>query len=42
MSMALEFQAMGAANKEEMEALKKLKDNDEIKELLPKTVSRNT
>lgn len=33
---------MGAANKEEMEALKKLKDNDEIKELLPKTVSRNT
>ena len=33
---------MGAANKEEMEALKKLKDNDDIKELLPKTVSRNT
>ena len=42
MAMAIEYQAMGAANKEEMDALKKLKDNDDIKELLPKTVSRNT
>jgi len=42
MAMAIEYQAMGAKNKEEMDALKKLKDNDEIKELLPKTVSRNT
>lgn len=42
MAMAIEYQAMGAKSKEEMDALKKLKDNDEIKELLPKTVSRNT
>lgn len=42
MAMAIEYQAMGAKDKGEMEALKKLKDNDEIKELLPKTVSRNT
>jgi len=42
MAMAIEYQAMGAKNKQEMDALKKLKDNDEIKELLPKTVSRNT
>ena len=33
---------MAAKNQAEMEALKKLKDNDDIKELLPKTVSRNT
>ena len=42
MAMAIEYQAMGAKDKAEMDALKKLKDNDEIKELLPKTVSRNT
>ena len=42
MSGAIEYQAMGAKDQAEMEALKKLKDNDEIKELLPKVVSRNT
>lgn len=42
MAMAVEFQTMGAKNQEEMAQLKKLKDNDDIKELLPKTVSRNT
>jgi len=42
LAMALEFQKMGAKDKVEMEALKKLKDNEEIRELLPKTVSRNT
>ena len=42
MAMALEFQKLGAKDKNEMELLKKLKDNEEIRELLPKTVSRNT
>ena len=42
LAMAIEFQKMGAKDKDEMEALKKLKDNEEIRELLPKTVSRNT
>ena len=42
MALALEFQKMGAKNKDELEILKKLKDNEDIKEMLPKTVSRNT
>ena len=42
MAMAIEFQKLGAKDKNEMELLKKLKDNEEIRELLPKTVSRNT
>lgn len=42
LAMAIEYQKMGAKDKAEMEALKKLKDNEEIRELLPKTVSRNT
>ena len=41
LALATEFQRMGAKNKEEMEILKKLKDNDEIKEMLPK-LSRGT
>lgn len=42
MAMAIEFQKIGTRDKVELELLKKLKDNEEIRELLPKTVSRNT
>jgi len=35
LSGAIEFQAMGAKDQSEMDMLKKLKDNDEVKELLP-------
>lgn len=42
MAMAIEFQRIGSKDKVEIELLKKLKDNEEIRELLPKTVSRNT
>jgi hypothetical protein len=33
---------MGSRDKSEKEILKKLSDNEQIKEMLPKTVSRNT
>ena len=33
MAMAIEFQKLGAKDKEELEQLKKLKDNEEIREL---------
>lgn len=36
-----EFQAIGAKNQDELTALKKLKDNDDLDELLPKVQSRN-
>lgn len=42
LAQCIEFQAIGAKNKDEMTLLKKLKDNDDIDELLPKTQSRNT
>ena len=36
-----EFQSLGVKNKEEKTLLAKLKDNDDIEEMLPKTKSRN-
>ena len=39
---AIEYQKMGSRDKSEKEILKKLSDNEQIKEMLPKTVSRNT
>ena len=42
LASSIEFQAIGARNQAEIDLLKKLKDNDDISELLPKAVSRKT
>ena len=39
---SIEYQKMGSKDKKVKEILKKLSENDQIKELLPKTVSRKT
>ena len=42
MAQAIEFQQMGVKSAEETKLLKELKDDDEIAELLPTTVSRRS
>ena len=42
-AVTVEFQTVGARSQAEIDLMKKiLRDNDELKELMPKTVSRNT
>lgn len=42
-AVTVEFQSIGARSQEEVDLMKKiLRDNEEIKELMPKAVSRNT
>ena len=43
LAVTIEFQGMGARSQKEVDLMKEiLRDNDEIKALMPKTVSRNT
>ena len=42
LAKSLEFQTIGAKNNDEIAILKKIKQNDDIDELLPKVQSRNT
>lgn len=42
LAQSIEFQAIGAKDQAELAVLKKLKQNEEIDELLPKTQSRRT
>ena len=43
LAVTIEFQGMGARSQKEVDLMKKiLSDNEEIKALMPKTVSRNT
>jgi translocation protein SEC63 len=41
LAQSIEFQSIGARSKEEIALIKKLKDNEDIDELMPKTQSRN-
>jgi hypothetical protein len=42
LSKSIEFQELRSRSKEEIELLRKLKDNEKIQELLPKTLSKKT
>jgi hypothetical protein len=42
LSNSLEFQSIGARSQEEIAVIKKIKGNEEVDELLPKTQSRKT
>lgn len=42
LSNSLEFQSIGAKSQEEIAVIKKIKGNEEVDELLPKTQSRKT
>lgn len=42
-AVTVEFQTVGARSQAEIDLMKKiLRDNEELKELMPKAVSRNT